>query len=91
MERAGVIEMSFTIPVMFNGRDFQPVTDVDIPPGTTAEATVSLQVSAGLPPPARTPESESLWQEIKDGWANQIPPWSTVDEAMAYTRGRPWF
>jgi hypothetical protein len=87
----GVIDMSFTIPVMFDGRDFRPVTDVDIPPGTPAEATISLPVSTGLSPPARTPESDSLWREITEGWADQLPPWKTVDEAMAYTRGRPWF
>jgi len=37
-----------------------------------------------------TDEHRELWDRLRRGWEEAGPPFSSVEEEMAYIRGRPW-
>ncbi len=83
------------IEVVFDGRAFVPTGPVDLPAGTRASVAVpdagpTRGVLAGPPPPPMTEEDKQEWERLCRIWAATPLPWATVDEAIAYSRGRPW-
>lgn len=72
-----------TIKAHFDGRVFVPCEAVNLRPGTA----VGVLVPASTLPP--TPEQEQEWQALLDRLAATEPAFSTVEEAMRYTRKRP--
>ena len=67
-----------TIEVVFDGKSFVPTGPVDLPAGT--------KVSVELPDSGMSAEEA---ERILGGDGSPLP-WATVDEALAYSRGRPW-
>lgn len=74
-----------TIEVVFDGKTFVPTKPVDLPAGT--KASVALAGSSAAPPAAPLTPEEA--ERILKGDGTPLP-WATVDEALAYSRGRPW-
>ena len=83
-----------TIEVVFDGKTFVPIGLVNLPVGTKAEVAVSGGgdglPSASPPPPPMTEQQKQDWERLCQQWQSTPPPFATVEEAMAYTRGRPW-
>jgi hypothetical protein len=73
-----------TIPVVFDGKSFVPTGPVDLPAGTKGQVSLPAAVER----PAATMTREEA-ERILQGDGSPLP-WATVDEAMAYIRGRPW-
>jgi hypothetical protein len=65
----------------FDGNVFVPCQPVDLPAGTRVEVVV--------PPPAMTPEQARQWEAIATQIESSAPHFSTVDEALRYSRKRP--
>jgi hypothetical protein len=85
-----------TIEVVFDGRAFVPSEPVDLPSGTRLRLTVpenrdeaSSRLVPNQPRPL-TEEEEKHWEELCRIWETASWPFSSVDEALAYSRGRPW-
>ena len=82
-----------TIEVVFDGKTFVPTGPVDLPAGTKGsvelpEVAAPRGVSVGPPPPPGDVSAEEAERVLRgDGTAL---PWATVEEALAYSRGRPW-
>jgi hypothetical protein len=84
-----------TIEVVFDGKAFVPTEPVDLPAGTKAsvalpESGPARGVLVGPPPPPMTEEQRQDWKRLCRLWAATPLPWATVDEAIAFMRGRPW-
>ncbi len=84
-----------TIEVVFDGKTFVPTGPVDLPAGTKVsialpESGAVPGVSVGPKPAPMTAEEEADWERLCRIWATTPLPWATVDEAIAYSRGRPW-
>jgi hypothetical protein len=73
-----------TIPVVFDGKAFVPTEPVDLPAGTKA----CVAVLGGLSP-ATAIMTVAEADRILKGDGTPLP-WATVDQALAYSRGRPW-
>lgn len=73
-----------TIDVVFDGKAFVPTGPVNLPAGT--KASVSLDMTHSQPIKHLTTEEA---ERILRGDGTPLP-WATVDEALAYSRGRPW-
>jgi hypothetical protein len=73
------------IEVVFDGKAFVPTEPVDLPAGT--KLSVSLPEGGGAVPaePMTAEEAEMVLR----GDGTPLP-WATVEEALAYSRGRPW-
>ncbi len=69
-----------TVKAKFDGRAFVPCETVELPVGTTVEVLV--------PDPQRklTAEAMQEWQQILQELASSEPHFSTIEEAMRYTR-----
>jgi hypothetical protein len=67
----------------FDGHAFVPSEKVELPIGTQVEVVVLT------PPPAPTPEEDQKWQVILQHLQASEPHFSSVEEAMRYTRKRP--
>jgi predicted DNA-binding antitoxin AbrB/MazE fold protein len=83
------------IEVVFDGKAFVPTEPVDLPAGTKANVALpeldnTRRVLAGPPPPPLTPEQREEWERLLSQARDAESPWATVDEAIAYSRGRPW-
>jgi predicted DNA-binding antitoxin AbrB/MazE fold protein len=72
------------IEVVFDGKAFVPTEPVVLPAGTKGQ----VSLPAGVERPA-TPMTREEAERILQGDGSPLP-WATVDEAMAYIRGRPW-
>lgn len=68
--------MPQSIADVFDGRAFVPAEPVDLPVGTAARLVVDT-------PPADPPQPPAAGAETGE-------PFRTLDEYMAYSRGRPW-
>lgn len=82
-----------TIDVVFDGKAFVPTGPVNLPAGTKASVSVAERqnaVLAGPPPPPMTEEQKQDWERLCQIWETTPLPWATVEEAIAYSRGRPW-
>ena len=75
-----------TIEVVFDGKTFVPTQPVDLPAGTKANVAVAGCVEAESD---ASPLSISEAERILQGDGTPLP-WATVEEALAYSRGRPW-
>lgn len=73
-----------TIPVIFDGKTFVPTGPVELPAGTVGQ----VSLAAGVEKRAAKMTKEEA-ERILQGDGTPLP-WGTVDEAMAYIRGRPW-
>jgi hypothetical protein len=87
---------AMTIEVVFDGKTFVPTKPVDLPAGTKASVAVtggagpkSFVLAGPLPAPL-TPAEREEWERILNQARDEQSPWATVDEALAYSRGRPW-
>ena len=85
-----------TIEVVFDGTAFVPSEPVDLPAGTRLSLTVP-QGLAGTPsqlipskPRPLTEEEKKKWDELSRIWQSSPPLFSSIEEEMAYIRGRPW-
>ncbi len=85
-----------TIEVVFDGKAFVPSQPVDLPAGTRLNLTVRQGLGGTLPqlipskPRPLTEEEEKKWEELCRHWEATPPPFATVEEAISYSRGRPW-
>ncbi len=77
--------MSTTIEVVFDGKTFVPTKPVDLPAGTKANVEVPAAVSSCSEVKLSLEEAECILRG--DG---NPPPWQTVAEALAATRGEVW-
>jgi predicted DNA-binding antitoxin AbrB/MazE fold protein len=77
--------MLTTIEVVFDGKTFVPTKPVDLPAGTKANVEVPVAAS----PRTELPLSAEDIERILRGDGNP-PPWRTVEEALATTRGEVW-
>lgn len=73
-----------TIEVVFDGKAFVPTEPVDLPAGTKASIAVDSPTAA-----SNAPLSHEEAERILRGDGSPLP-WATVDEALAYSRGREW-
>lgn len=85
-----------TIEVVFDGRNFVPSEAVDLPAGTRLNLPlpdVSLWTPSRLvsnnPWPLTEHEKEE-WEELRKQWENVPEEFRSVEEAVSYSRGRPW-
>lgn len=74
-----------TIEVVFDGKTFVPTSPVNLPAGTKANVAV---VEGAVLRPASTLTPEEA-ERILRGDGTPLP-WATVEEALAYSRGRLW-
>jgi hypothetical protein len=88
--------MCKTIEVVFDGKAFIPTEPLDLPTGTKLTMAVpetpvgENSVPTSSRPRAMTNEEKQRWERLCRHWDSTPPPFSTVEEAMAYSRGRPW-
>ncbi len=73
-----------TIEVVFDGTTFVPTEPVDLPVGTKASVSIAEDNSTRV-----TPISAEEAERILQGDGSPLP-WATVEEAIAYSRGRLW-
>lgn len=77
-----------TIEVVFDGKTFVPTGPVDLPAGTKGSIKLPETQGAG---PATPPGDVSAEEAERVLRGDGTPlPWATVEEALAYSRGRPW-
>lgn len=84
--------MEKTILVEFDGKAFVPVEPVCLPAGTKAFVRVAADQQfpyASPPPPPITEEHQRLWEELCRQWAENPPPWPTIEEALGRPRYEP--
>lgn len=75
-----------TIEVVFDGTTFVPTGPVNLPAGTKVNVELpGVGVQPTLPGDLSAEEAERVLR----GDGTPLP-WATVDEALAYSRGRPW-
>lgn len=74
-----------TIEVVYDGKAFVPTKPVDLPAGTKASVSTIGSSTANTSTPLTTEEAERVLR----GDGTPLP-WATVEEALAYSRGRPW-
>ncbi len=72
------------VKATFDGRVFVPAEPVDLPAG------LAVDVVLPAPPPALTPEEMKEWEEILDEIRASPPHFPTVEDAISYTRKRPY-
>jgi hypothetical protein len=85
-----------TIEVVFDGKTFIPTEPIDLPTGT--KLTLAMPEAPGgdnsLPiasqQRAMTDEEKQRWERLCRHWETTPPPFPTVEEALAYSRARPW-
>jgi predicted DNA-binding antitoxin AbrB/MazE fold protein len=84
-----------SIEVVFDGNAFIPTEPVDLPSGTKLNLAVpvdstgtNMQVTNQLR--AMTEEEKQRWEQLCRHWETAPPDFLTVDEALAYSRGRLW-
>jgi predicted DNA-binding antitoxin AbrB/MazE fold protein len=65
----------------FDGRVFVPCEPVDLPTGTRVEVVV--------PPAQMTADERRQWEEIAAQIESSAPHFTTVEDALRYSRKRP--
>lgn len=84
------------IEVEFDGKAFVPTEPIDLPAGARLTITLPDAAAAHQPGPITnqrrpmTDEEKRRWEELRRHWEETPPPFPTVEEAIAYSRGRPW-
>ncbi len=86
------------IEVVYDGSVFVPTLPLDLPSGTKLTLTVpesssSFRLGSQSPTqPLRnmTAEEKNHWERLCRHWETTSSPFASVEEAMAYSRGRPW-
>src|SRR5579871_2659263 len=85
-----------TVEVVFDGEAFVPTEPVDLPTGTKLTLAVpEVPASNNLFPKTNrlrpmTDEEKRTWERLCRLWEEAPLPFSTVEEALAYSRGRAW-
>lgn len=79
-----------TIEVVFDGTNFVPTGPVELPAGTKVMLSLPANHGSGSTPPPLTEKQKQDWERLSKVWAETPPPFPTLEEAMAYSRGRPW-
>jgi hypothetical protein len=88
--------MKQSIEVVFDGKSFVPTEPIDLPTGTKLTLAVPETTAGNNPVPlvselrVMTDEEKARWERLCHLWETTPPPFPTVEEAMAYSRGRPW-
>src|SRR5262249_42842725 len=72
-----------TIKANFDGQVFIPCEPIQPPVGTPVEVILPSL------PPQLTEEEKKQWKEVLQQIRASEPPFSTVDEALRYSRKRP--
>jgi hypothetical protein len=72
-----------TIKAEFDGQVFVPCQTVNLPPGTR----VGIHIPE--PPSPLTDEEGKAWERINTAIATSDPYFTTIEEALRYSRKRP--
>jgi hypothetical protein len=87
--------MKHSIEVVFDGKSFVPTEPIDLPTGTKLTLDVPKESLNDKTLPiinterAMSTEDDREWEELSRLWQTTPWPFSSVDEALAYSRCHP--